>query len=282
MLKSSLLMQPPIMLRLVMSGVLACSFSANGLRADDGNKVDPTKVELKPLIELKPAGAPAANPLPGVARPPTEFMPSVAVPSPEISRPTLPLPPRLTTAPVPLIDLRPKLDLAPPAVPKLPELAPNPLEAVKPVDAPKPEPLPEGLPPVTPLNSLNPDVPVAVVPELSRRARVVLDVETTGQTHVTLDGKAIGHMSRLLGGQREASASEVIFSQLDERTVNISSRTREVIVETSNIPGLAAAIRPNTSAAFRIMRTKNYVDVLTPATLTESVVVRLPDGGESK
>ena len=35
MLKSRLLMQPPIMLRLVMSGVLACSFSANGLRADD-------------------------------------------------------------------------------------------------------------------------------------------------------------------------------------------------------------------------------------------------------
>ena len=282
MLKSRLLMQPPIMLRLVMSGVLACSFSANGLRADDGNKVDPTKVELKPLIELKPAGAPAANPLPGVARPPTEFMPSVAVPSPEISRPTLPLPPKLITAPVPLIDLRPKADLAPPVAPKLPELAPNPLEAVKPVDAPKPEPLPEGLPPVTPLNSLNPDVPVAVVPELSRRARVVLDVETTGQTHVTLDGKAIGHMSRLLGGQREASASEVTFSQLDERTVNISSRTREVIVETSNIPGLAAAIRPNNSAAFRIMRTKNYVDVLTPATLTESVVVRLPDGGAAE
>ena len=287
MFNSSLLMQPPIMLRFVMSGVVACSLGAHSLRADDGTKVDAPKIELKPLIELKPAGASATNPLPGVSRPPTEFVPSVAVPSPEISRPTLPLLPKLTTEPVPLIDLRPKADLVQPVAPKLPELPTNPLDAAKPIDTPKPEVLPVApvaLPttPLPPLNPLNPDVPATAAPGLTSRARVVLDVEPSGQTRVTVDGRELGSLQTLLGAERQASANDVTFAQKDARTVSISSRTREVIVEIAALPNWAARITANNSASFRVVPEKNYIDVLTPANLTESVIVRLPDGGAAE
>ncbi len=278
MLKSRLLMQPPIMLRLVMSGVLACSFGANGLRADDGNKVDAPKVELKPLIELKPAGAPPANPLPGIARPPTEFVPSVAVPSPEIPRATLPtLPPKLSTESVPLIDLRPKADLVPAPAPRLTEPAANLLDAAKSPDAPKAEPAPGGVPSVPLVNPLNPDVPLTGVPAVSARARVLLDVDASGQARITVDGREFGALESLLGAQTSATAGEVMFSYGDARAVNVSSRTREVLVEATGLPGWVARIAPNNSAAVRFNPAKTCVDLLTPANNTESVVMRLPD-----
>lgn len=277
-------MQPTNPMRLVMSGLVVWSLGSGGLRADDG-----TKVDLKPLVELKPTApptpAPASPPL-GVPRPPTEFVPSVAVPSPDVPRPTLqalPPAPKLSNDPLPALDLRPKADLPPLDVPKPPALT-NPLDAVKPLSDAKPLDLPktetklEILPVPPTIVPANPDVPATAAPGLTARARVMLDVEATGQTRITVDGREFGALDPLLAGQSAATANEVTFSYAEGRAVNVSSKTREVIVESAGLPGWATRITANNAASFRFNPAKTCVDVSTKAN-TETVIMRFPDSG---
>lgn len=87
------IMHPPILSRMVLTGLVAWSLGIGVVRGDDG-----TKVDLKPLIDLKPAtptepksapvlpppldSAPVVPATPAV--PAVPFTPSVAIPAPPV------------------------------------------------------------------------------------------------------------------------------------------------------------------------------------------------------
>lgn len=264
------IMHPPILSRMVLTGLVAWSLGIGVVRGDDG-----TKVDLKPLIDLKPAtptepksapvlpppldSAPVVPATPAV--PAVPFTPSVAIPAPPVPRPTFePLPgttpPRLSTEPIPLLDVRPKVDAAP-------------------LDAPKTEAK------VEPLISLNPDVTGTAGETLTSRATVLFDTQLAGPTRISIDGRPLGELQRLLGERPQAvvTAYGVQLSHTDDRAVTISSRTREVLVQTTGIPGWAAQVAANNQATFRFNAAKTYADVMTPGSNNKPVLIRFPDAG---
>ena len=255
------IMHPPILFRMVLTGLVAWSLGFSVVRGEDGTKVDSPKVDLKPLIELTPPLPPEPKLLPALPSPldPAPFTPSVAIPAPPAPRPALePLPgtatPRLSVEPIPLLDLRPKVDTVP-------------------LDAPKTEAK------VEPLIPVNPDVTGSVGETLTSRAKVLFDTELPGQTRISIDGRPIGELQSLLGEQSVVTAYGVALSYAEAKAVNVSSKTREIVVEVTSLPGWAARIPANNQAAFRFNAAKTYADVLTPGNNTASVIIRFPDAG---
>ena len=253
------IMHPPILSRLVLTGLVVWSLGFGVVRGDDG-----TKVDLKPLIDLKPPVSAEPKSVPALpppldSAPAVPFVPSVAVPAPPAPRPVfdaLPgtVTPRLSVDPIPLLDTRPKVDVAP-------------------LDVPKTEAK------VEPLFPLNPDVTGPAGETLTSRAKVLFDTETPGQTRISIDGRPLGEMQSLLGEQSVVTAYGVALSYAEGKAVNVSSKTREVMVEVTGIPRWAARISANNQAAFRFNAAKTYADVLTPVSNTDSVIIRFPDSG---
>ena len=260
------IMHPPILFRMVLTGLVAWSLGFGVVRGDDGTKVDAPKVDLKPLIELQPSvpsepkSVPALPP-PLDSAPAAPFVPSVAIPAPPAPRPALePLPgtatPRLAVEPIPLLDVRPKVDTAP-------------------LDAPKTEAK------VEPLIPLNPDVTGSTGETLTSRAKVLFDTELPGQTRISIDGRPLGELQSLFGERAQAvvTAYGVALSYAEDKAVNISSKTRDVLVEVTGLPGWAAQISANNQAAFRFNAANSYADVLTPGSNNKPVFIRFPDAG---
>ncbi len=252
-------MRPPILSRMVLTGLVAWSLGFGVVRGDDG-----TKVDLKPLIDLKPAAPAAPTSVPALpppldsapVAPVAPFVPSVAVPAPRSTLESLPgtPTPRLSVDPIPLLDNRPKVDAVP-------------------LDAPKIEAK------IEPLVPVNPDVTGTAGETLTSRAKVVFDTELPGQTRISIDGRPLGELQGLLGEQSVVTAYGVALSYAEGKAVNVSSKTREILVEVTGIPHWAARIAAKNQAAFRFNTTKMYADVLTPGNNTESVIVRFPDAG---
>lgn len=261
------IMHPPILSRMVLTGLVAWSLGFGVVRGDDG-----TKVDLKPLLDLKPA-APSEPKSAPVLPPPLDsapvvpvvpaapFVPSVAIPAPPVLRPGLePLPgstpPRIATEPIPLLDVRPKVDAAP-------------------LDVPKTEAK------IEPLISSNPDVTGTASETLTSRATVLFETQLAGPTRISIDGRPLGELQRLLGDRAQAvvTAYGVQLSYTEDRAVNISSKTREVLVEATGIPGWAAQVAANNQATFRFNAAKTYADVMTPGSNNKLVYIRFPDAG---
>ena len=133
--------------------------------------------------------------------------------------------------------------------------------------------------PAAKLNLNNPDVPTAAAEALPARAKVEFNLSQPGQTRISIDGNEVGTLQTLLNEGSVVSTRGVDISYADGSAVNLASKTREIVVEASYLPGWAARITPGDQAAFRFDAAKTTVDVLTTSKNKQSVIMRFPDAG---